>query len=121
MKLSVLLIEQQSKHCISHNLTGTRKESHVFSLATWKMGGQQAPVSFAHHCVDRRPWCSVLAAATGSGSPRAESVCKAWPWMLLSVFVDVAEESKVVAQQMFIDGHKTMDDPGACHLVCQRL
>ena len=41
--------------------------------------------------------------------------------MLLSVFMDVAEESKVVAQQMFIDGHKTMDDPGACHLVCQRL
>ena len=41
--------------------------------------------------------------------------------MLLSVFEDVAEEYKVVAQQMFIDGHKTMDDLGACHLVCQRL
>lgn len=98
MKLSVLLIEQQSKHCISYNLTGTRKESPVFSLATWKMGGQQAPVSFASYCIDRKLWCLMLAATTGSGSPRAESVCKAWPRMLLSLFVDVAEESKVVAQ-----------------------
>ena len=40
----------------------------------------------------------MLAAATGSGSPWAESVCKAWPQMLLSVFVDVAEEFKVVVQ-----------------------